>query len=74
MVVTVKIPNLLHQNLSRWVVDLPVISFHFMPNSCYPLRVGERLVHAQCDLPLLEPSNFILKIMSWMVDDIHKVP
>ena len=63
MVVTVKIPSLIHQNFSRCDVDLPVVSFDFVPNSGYPLRVGELLVDARCDLPLLEPSNFFLNML-----------
>ena len=63
MVVAVKIPNLLHQNFSRCDVDMPVVSFNFVPNSGYPLRVAELLADARCDLPLLEPSNFPLKMM-----------
>ena len=53
MVVSVKIPSLLHQNFSRYDVDLLVVSFDFVPNLGYPLRVGELLVDARCDLPLL---------------------
>ena len=63
MVVVVKIPNLLHQNFSRCDVDLLVVSFDFVPKSGYPLRVGEIIADARCDLPLLEPLNFLLKIM-----------
>ena len=53
MVVAVKIPSLLHQNVSRCDVDLPVVSFDFVPNSGFTLRVGELLIDALCDLPLL---------------------
>ena len=63
MVVAVKIPNLLHQNFSHCDVDLPIVSFDFVPNLRYPLRVGELIVDAQCDLPLLEPYNFLLNVM-----------
>ena len=63
MVVAVKIPNLLHQNFSRCDVDMPIVSFDFVPNSGYPLRVGELLVDARCDIPLFEPFNFLLKMM-----------
>ena len=63
MVVAVKIPNLLHQNFSHCDVDLPVVSSDFVPKSGYPLRVRELLVDARCDLPLLEPSNFVLNMM-----------
>ena len=63
MVVAIKILSLLHQNFSRNDVDLPVVSFDFVPNLGYPLIVGEILVDAQCDLPLLEASNFLLKMM-----------
>ena len=55
MVVVVKIPRLLHQNLSHSDVILPIVSFDFAPNLGYPLRVGELVVDARCDLPLLEP-------------------
>ena len=63
MVVAVKIPSLLHQNFSRCDVDLPVVSFDFVPNLGYPLRVGELLVDARCDIPLLKPYDFLLKMM-----------
>ena len=63
MVVVVKIPNILHQNFSRYDVDLPIVSFDFVQNLGYPLRVGELLVDSQCDLPLLEPLNFLLNMM-----------
>ena len=55
MVVAIKIPSLLHQNFSRCDVDLIVVSLDFVPNLGYPLRVGELVVNARCDLPLLEP-------------------
>ena len=55
MVVAVKIPSLLHQHFFRCDVDFPIVSFDFVPNSGYPLRVGELLVDARCDIPLLEP-------------------
>ena len=58
MVVAIKIPSLPHQNFSHCDVDLLVISFDFVPNLGYPLRVGELLVDSRCDLPLLEPSKF----------------
>ena len=63
MVVAVKIPSLLHQNISHCDIDLPIVSFDFVPNLGYPLRVGELLVDARCDIPLREPLNFILKMM-----------
>ena len=63
MVVAVKIPSHLHQNFSHCDVDLPVVSFDFVPNSGYPLRVQEFIADARCDLPFLEPSSFHLKIM-----------
>ena len=46
MVVAIKIPSLLNQNFSHCDVDMPVVSFDFVPNSGYPLRVGELLVDA----------------------------
>ena len=55
MVVAVKIPGLLHKKFSFCDVDMPVVPFDFVPNSGYPLRFGELLVDAQCDIPLLEP-------------------
>ena len=55
MVVAVKIPSLLHQNFSRCDVIMSVVSFDFVPNLDYPLRVGELVVDARCDIPLLEP-------------------
>ena len=63
MVAAIKILSLLHQNFSRCDVDLPVASFDFVPNLGYPLRVGEIVVDARCDLPLLEPYNFLLNTM-----------
>ena len=53
MVVAIKIPSILHQNFSRYDVDMPFVSFDFMPNLGYPLRVGELNFYARCDLPLL---------------------
>ena len=55
MVVAVKIPSLPHHNFSHFDADLPVVSFDFVPNLGYPLRVGELLVDVQFDPPLLEP-------------------
>ena len=46
IVVATKIPSLLHQNLSRCDVDLPIVSFDFVQNLGYPLRVGELVVYA----------------------------
>ena len=63
MVVAVEIPSRLHQKFSRCDVDLPVVSLNFVPNLGYPLRVGELLVDARCDLPLPKPYNFLLKMM-----------
>ena len=63
MVVAVKIPSLPHQNFSHCDVDLPIVSFNFAPNLGYPLGVRELVFDARCDLPLLEPSNFLLKMM-----------
>ena len=60
MVVAIKIPSILHQNFSCCDVDLSLVSFDFVPNSGYPLRVGELLADARCDIPLLEPLNFPL--------------
>ena len=55
MVVDVKIPNQLHQKFFRCDIYLPVISFDSAPKLGYPLRVGELVVDARCDIPLLEP-------------------
>ena len=63
MVVAIKIPSLSHQNFSHCNVDLPIVLFDFVPNLGYPLRVGELLADARCDLSLLEPSNFPLNMM-----------
>ena len=63
MVVAVKISSCLHQNFSCCDVDIPVVSFNYVPNLGYLLRVEELVVDARCDLPLLEPQNFLLKMM-----------
>ena len=63
MVVVVKIPSLLHQNLCRCDVDDPIVSLYFVPNLGYRLRVGELVFDARRDPSLLEPYNFILKMM-----------
>ena len=55
MVIVVKTASLLHQNFSSCDIDLPIVSFDFVSNLGYPLRVGELLVDAGCDPPLLEP-------------------
>ena len=55
MLIIAKIPSLPHQKFSHCEVDLPVVSFDFVPNLGYPLRVGELLVDVRCDPPLLEP-------------------
>ena len=44
MVVAVKIPSILYQNFSRCDVDMPVVSFNFVPSLGYPLRVRQFLV------------------------------
>jgi hypothetical protein len=61
MVVVLKIPNPLLQNFFHYDVDLLVVSCDFVPWSGCPLRVGELVVDARCDLPLLEPYIFILE-------------
>ena len=63
MVVAIKIPSLPHQNICHCDVDMPVVSFGFVPNLGYPLRVGELLADARCDLTLLKPLNFPLNMM-----------
>ena len=55
MVVVIGRPNHLHQNFFCCDVDMHVILFYFAPTQGYPLRVGELVVDAQCDLLLLEP-------------------
>jgi len=55
MVAAIEIPSHLYQNFFRFDVDLPVDSFYSVPKLGYPLRVGEFVVVARCDLPLLEP-------------------
>jgi len=46
MVVTIGIPNHLHQNLFHFDVDIPIVSFYSVPTRGYPLRVGELVVDA----------------------------
>jgi hypothetical protein len=55
MVLVIKIPNPLHENFFHYDVDLLVASCDFVPWSSFPLRVGEFVVDARCDIPLLEP-------------------
>ena len=55
MVVVLKILNPLLQNFFHYDADLLVVSCDSMPWSGFPLRFGELVVDAQCDLPLLEP-------------------
>ena len=55
MVVAIKIPNHLHQKFFLCDVDLPIVSFNSTSESGYPLRVGELVVDARCDITLLEP-------------------
>ena len=50
-----KIPSRLHKNLFYRDVDLRVVSLNYAPKLGYLLRVGELVVDALCDLPLLEP-------------------
>ena len=54
MDVAVRIPSLLHQKFSHYDVDFPVVSFDFVQNLGYPLRDGELVVDARCEIPLLE--------------------
>jgi len=63
MVVAVGIPNHLHQKNFRCDVDVLVVSFYSVPTQGYPLRVGELVVDVHCDVPLLEPYNFLLNMM-----------
>ena len=53
--VVVKIPSCLHQNFFHYDVDMPAISLNYAPEWGYPLKVGEIVLDAQCDIPLLEP-------------------
>jgi len=55
MVVDVKVLSSQHKKLFHCNNDMLVVSFNFVPKSGYPLRVGELVVDARCDLPLLEP-------------------
>jgi hypothetical protein len=55
MVVVLKIPNPLLQNFIHYDDDLLVVSCDFVSWSSFPLRVGELIVDARCDLSLLEP-------------------
>ena len=55
MVVVLKIPNPILQNVFHYDVDLLIVSCDFVPWSGCPLRFGELVVDSQCDLPLLEP-------------------
>jgi hypothetical protein len=60
MFVVLKTPNPLLQNFFHCDVDVLVVSCDFVPCSGFPLRFGELVVDARCDLPLLEPYIFIL--------------
>jgi len=62
--VALKIPNLLHQNFFHCDVDLPAISFHTALKWRYPLKVGELVVVAQCNLSLLESFSSLYVILS----------
>jgi hypothetical protein len=61
MVVVLKKPNPLLQNLFHYDVDLLVVSYNFVPWSGYPLIFGEVVVDDRCDIPLLEPYIFLLE-------------
>jgi hypothetical protein len=61
MVVVLKKPNPLLQNFFHYDVDLLVVSCDSVPWLGCPLRFGELVVDAQCDLPLLETYIFILE-------------
>jgi hypothetical protein len=61
MVVFLQIPNPLLQKLFHYDVDLLVVSCNSIPWSGCPLRVGELVVDARCDIPLLEPYTFLLE-------------
>ena len=54
MVVAVKILSRLHQKFFRYDADFPVVSFNSAPKLGYALRVGELVVDARCDLPLVD--------------------
>ena len=49
-----KISSHLHKKLSGCDVDMHVVSFDYAPKWGYPLRVGELVVDAWCDITLLE--------------------
>ena len=55
MVVAIGTSSHLHQNIFHCDVDLPIVSFYYVPTPGYPLRVGELVVDVRCDVPLLEP-------------------
>ena len=55
MVAAIGIPNHLHQNFFQCDLDLPIVSFYFVPKWGYPLRVGGLFVDVKCDVPLPEP-------------------
>jgi hypothetical protein len=61
MVVVLKTPNPLLQNLFHYDVDLLVVSCDSMPWSGCPLRFGELVVDARCELLVLEPYIFLLE-------------
>ena len=61
MAVVLKTPNPLIQNFLHYNVDLLVVSCDFVPWSGCPLRFGELVVDARCDIPLLETYIFILE-------------
>jgi hypothetical protein len=53
MVVVLKIPNALLQNLFHCNVDLLIVSCDYVTWLGCPLRVGKLVVDAQCAIPLL---------------------
>jgi len=55
MVAVLKIPNPLLQNFFHYDVNVLVVSCDSVPFSDCPLRFGELVIDARCDLPLLEP-------------------
>jgi hypothetical protein len=55
MVVVLKILNPLLENFFNYDVDMLVVSCNYVSWLGCPLRVGELVVDARCDLPLFEP-------------------
>ena len=55
MVVVLKTPNPLLQNIFHYDVDLLVFSCDYVPWSGCPLRFRELVYDARCDIAMIEP-------------------